>query len=100
VDAKGSAAYAAAATTSSRCLWDGQYFLPGSGTRWHAVPFRVLAWQTAGLPSNGTPVRSRVSTNSVASVMCSLHTPASYNAYGTWFLQQKCADPRCAGGSR
>ena len=37
----------AAATTSnssSRCLCDGQYLLPGSGTRWHEEPRRVVAW--------------------------------------------------------
>src|SRR5688572_19927736 len=66
----------AAATTSnssSRCLCDGQYLLPGSGTRWHAVPFRVLAWQQTGLPSNVTPSRSWLSTYSVASCMCFSH---------------------------
>src|SRR5207248_11730503 len=37
--------YAAAISTklSSRCLCDGQYLLPGRGTRWHGVPLRVLA---------------------------------------------------------
>ena len=33
----------AASKSSSRCWCDGQYLLPGSGTRWHAVPLRVVA---------------------------------------------------------
>ena len=36
---------AATSNSSSRCLWDGQYLLPGSGTRAHGVPRRVLEWQ-------------------------------------------------------
>ena len=42
-------------SSSSRCLCDGQYLLPGSGTRWHEVPLRVVAWQHSGLPSKVTP---------------------------------------------
>ena len=32
-----------ASKSSSRCWCDGQYLLPGSGTRWQAVPLRVVA---------------------------------------------------------
>ncbi len=33
----------AVSNSSSRCWCDGQYLLPGSGTRWQAVPLRVVA---------------------------------------------------------
>ena len=64
-------AQAAAISTnvSSRCLWDGQYLLPGSGTRWQAVPFRVLAWQHSGVPSMLSPSCSRRATYSEATLM-------------------------------
>src|SRR5204862_81267 len=66
--AKPFATYAATTSnSSSRCLCDGQYLLPGSGIRWHAVPLRVLAWQQSGLPSKVTPSRACWSTYSLAS---------------------------------
>ena len=52
--ARGERQAAAVSKSSSRCLCDGQYLLPGSGTRWQGAPLRVLAWQQAGLPSNVT----------------------------------------------
>ena len=59
--------YAATSNSSSRCLCEGQYLLPGSGTRWQGVPLRVLAWQHSGLPSKVTPSRACWSTYSRAS---------------------------------
>ena len=58
---------AVTAKSSSRCLCDGQYLLPGRGMRWHAVPLRVLAWHESGLPSSDTPSCMCRSTYSTAS---------------------------------
>src|SRR5205807_6906112 len=63
--------YAATRSTklSSRCLCDGQYLLPGSGTRWQGVPLRVEAWQHSGVPSMLSPSCSRWATYPDATLM-------------------------------